>query len=37
MGNKIPKDIEEPQKQYFSSHFSYGQLNVASFSKMTKI
>ena len=24
MGSKIPKDIEEPQKQYFSSHFSYG-------------
>jgi hypothetical protein len=36
MGNKIPKDIEEPQKQYFSSHFSYGQLNVASFSRVTR-
>jgi hypothetical protein len=29
VSNKIPKDLEGPQRQYFSTHLSYGQLNVA--------
>jgi hypothetical protein len=33
MGNEVPKGLVGPQKQYFSTHLSYGQLNVASFSK----
>jgi hypothetical protein len=37
MGNEIPKDKEGQQKQHFSSHFSNGQLNVITFSKMAKI
>jgi hypothetical protein len=36
VSNKIPKDVEGPQRQYFSTHLSYGQLNVASFSKVTR-
>ena len=33
MGNEVPKGVVGPQTQYFSTHLSYGQLNVASFSK----
>jgi hypothetical protein len=30
MGNEIPKGVEGPQRQYFSSHLSYGQSYVTS-------
>lgn len=36
VSKKIPKDVEGPQKQYFSTHLSSGQLNVVSFSKVTR-
>ena len=36
MGNEIPKGVEGPQKQYFSTHLSYGQSNVTSFLKVTR-